>query len=85
MKRTDSCPNCGKTLNGHINIEDVNAQPKNGDVAICAYCEHILIVDGGGFHLPSAEEINELKKDEVMWNEINKYKYIAMEINDKTP
>jgi hypothetical protein len=37
--------------------------PRDGDIAICVYCAHVMIYDNGKVRNPEGEEIEEIAND----------------------
>jgi hypothetical protein len=58
------CLNCGKTLTA-IGLVDTNdtPPPSDGDIAVCMYCSHIHVFDGGKLRSPTDAEIVEFAGD----------------------
>ena len=56
------CPVCGGHANGSTPVLEEGATPKQGDVAICAYCAAVLVYDGTPLRvrLPMGSERAEL-------------------------
>ena len=59
----NACLNCGKTLTAVSVVEGDVPPPSDGDLAVCLYCSHIHIFDGGKLRSPTDAEIVEIAGD----------------------
>ena len=57
------CLNCGKKLTAVGVVEGDTPPPSDGDLAVCIYCYHIHIFDGGKMRNPTVAEIGEFRDD----------------------
>lgn len=53
------CMKCGEEIITHINLEDEDTKPEDGDISICIYCGKTTIFDKGNLRdLTQEEEIS---------------------------
>ena len=57
------CPNCGKTLDGHMTSEGKMDDPSKGDICICVGCHSILKCEGA--HKLKKITIEDVKNKEL--------------------
>jgi hypothetical protein len=57
------CLNCGKTLDAVGLVEGGTPPPSDGDLAVCMYCSHIHVFDGGKMRSPTDAEMVEFAAD----------------------
>jgi hypothetical protein len=61
------CPGCGEPLGGSLSTRAGQGQPKDGSLAICAYCNQIsiftVVLDTLGLRVPTDSELDEILKD----------------------
>ena len=61
--QAEPCLNCGKTLSGIGVVEGGAPPPSDGDLAVCIYCSHIHVFDGGKLRSPTDAEIVDMAGD----------------------
>jgi hypothetical protein len=61
--QAEPCLNCGKTLSGAGIVEGKAPTPNDGDLAVCMYCSHIHVFDGGKMRHPTDAEMAEFAGD----------------------
>ena len=59
----DVCLNCDRKLDAIDVVEGGTPQPSDGDLAVCMYCSHIHVFDGGKLRSPTDVEIVEMAAD----------------------
>jgi len=67
-----ACVNCGKVVDAATGVnKDYERAPKDGDVAICIYCSHIMVYDNGKVRNPEGQEIIDIAADPDILRAIN--------------
>lgn len=64
--QTEPCLNCGAKLSGAGIVEGEAPTPNDGDLAVCMYCSHIHVFDGGKMRNPTDDEIVDIAGDPEM-------------------
>lgn len=61
---TGLCLNCGRKLDAVNIVESPDTPPpSDGDLAVCLYCSHIHVFDGGKLRNPTGDEIVDFAGD----------------------
>jgi hypothetical protein len=58
-----ACLNCGAKLSGAGIVGGDAPPPNDGDIAVCIYCSHIHVFDGGKMRNPTDAEIVDMAGD----------------------
>jgi hypothetical protein len=61
--QAEPCLNCGRPLSGIGVPKGGTPPPSDGDLAVCMYCSHIHVFDGGKMRNPTDAEMVEIAGD----------------------
>jgi hypothetical protein len=61
--KPNTCLNCGKELDAVSVPKGDVPTPSDGDLAICMYCSHIHVFDGGKMRNPTDDEMVDFAGD----------------------
>jgi hypothetical protein len=57
------CTGCGQEHDSHMHFGQGEPSPRNGDVALCFHCGHLMIYQDGALRDPTDDEIVVLAGD----------------------